>query len=204
MFKDGKLDIMIYDSSDWAGKQLRLSWITGGKFYKMFRGIEHHQGFDNWPEALKWICTIEPDKKINSVQFWGHGTPGRVWMNGDYLSARSILKKSEHHESLLMLKDRMDEDSVFWFRSCNVFAGQEGHLFGMTISKMLECRIAAHTYIVGPWQGGLHTIGPDEKPFWSIEEGLKKKKDGTYKPLWSMPWTKNTLFCLTGKIPKGW
>lgn len=204
MFEDGDLDIMIYDSSDWAGKQLRFSWITGGSFYKKFRGVECYKGFDNWPSALQWLSEVEPNKKINSVQFWGHGTPGRVWINGDYLSARSILEKSEHHAQLTKLRDRMDKDSVFWFRSCNVFAGQEGHLFAVAISKMLQCKIAAHTHIVGPWQGGLHTIGPDETPSWSLEEGLKKNKDGTLVPKWSMPWTKNTVFCLTGKIPKEW
>lgn len=66
---DNKLDIMIYDSSDWAGKQLRFSWITGGKFYKWFRSVEHHAGFDSWEEAIEWILTVEPDKKnkFNSI-----------------------------------------------------------------------------------------------------------------------------------------
>ena len=35
--EENKLDIMFYDTSDWAGEQLRFSWITGGKFYKTFR-----------------------------------------------------------------------------------------------------------------------------------------------------------------------
>lgn len=198
--KDDKLDIMFYDSSDWAGEQLRFSWITGGKFYEKFRSIEHHAGFSSWKEALKWIISIEPDKKINSIQFWGHGSPGRVWINGDFLSTRSILASSEHRELLLQLKERLTFDSVVWFRSCNVFTGQEGRLFAISFSSFLDCKIASHTYIVGPWQSGLHTIEPGCLPNWSLEEGIGK--DG--KKLWSMPWSPNTIFCLNGKIPKGW
>jgi hypothetical protein len=199
MKKDETLDIMFYDSSDWAGEQLRFSWITGGKFYQLFRGIEQHSGFDSWIEALKWLCSVEPNKKINSIQFWGHGSPGRVWINGEALSARSVLASSEHRKFLLDLSDRLDEDAVVWFRSCNVFTGHEGKLFAVTMSKILNCKIAAHTYIVGPWQSGLHTIKPDEKPSWSVEEGMEGEKR-----LWSMPWSPNTVFCLTNKIPKEW
>lgn len=199
MKKDETLDIMFYDNSDWAGEQLRLSWVTGGQFYKMFRGIEHHAGFSSWVEALKWLCSVEPNKKINSIQFWGHGTPGRVWINGETLSARSVLASSEHRKFLLDLSERMDENAFVWFRSCNVFAGHEGKLFAVTMSKILNCKIAAHTYIVGPWQSGLHTIKPDEKPSWSVEEGIDGEK---FK--WSMPWSPNTVFCLTNKFPEEW
>jgi hypothetical protein len=194
------LDIMIYDSSDWAGEELRLSWIAGGKFYKLFRSVEHHAGFSSWEEAIKWILEVEPDKKINSIQFWGHGSPGRVWINEETLSARSVLATSNHRDLLLKLKKRLTSNSVVWFRSCNVFMGQEGHLFAKVISKMLGCTIASHTYIVGPWQSGLHTIRPDEEPKWDLEEGIEQSG----KKLWSMPWSPNTIFCLTGKIPKGW
>ncbi len=199
LLTDEKLDIMIYDSSDWAGKNLRFSWVTGGKFYKLFRSVEHHSGFTSWAEALKWILQVEPNKKINSIQFWGHGSPGRVWINGEALSARSVLATSEHRNLLLKLKQRLVPESTVWFRSCNVFTGQEGHLFAKMISKMLECKIASHTYIVGPWQSGLHTIKPDEEPTWDIDEGIYDNKK-----MISMPWSPNTIFCLTGKIPEGW
>lgn len=200
LLKDDKLDIMFYDASDWAGEQLRFSWITGGKFYKMFRGVEHHDGFLSWTEALKWILSVEPDRKINSIQFWGHGSPGRVWINEEFLSVRSVLASSSHRDLLLQLKNRLTKDSVVWFRSCNVFSGKEGHLFANTFARFLNCTIASHTYIVGPWQSGLHTIKPGEQPSWSEEEGFDKNGE----KLWSMPWSPNTIFCLTGKIPEGW
>lgn len=204
MIKDEALDIMFYDSSDWAGEQLRFSWITGGKFYKMFRGVEHHAGFSSWEDALKWLSSLEEGKKINSIQFWGHGTPGRVWINGDFLSIRSVIPQHSHNSLLHALKARLTKDSVIWFRSCNVFAGSEGHLFATIMSSFFNCKVAGHTYIVGPWQSGLHTITPEQRPSWSKEEGLKNKKDGTVEKLWSTPWAPNTIFCLTGKIPESW
>lgn len=201
---DGKLDIMIYDSSDWAGKQLRFSWITGGKFYKLFHSIEHHAGFDNWQEAFEWILSVEPDRKINSIQFWGHGSPGRVWINGDALSIRSLTEQSQHYIMLKKLKDRMAKDSVIWFRSCNVFSASEGRFFSIAFCQFMQTKIAGHTYIVGPWQSGLHTIKPGQRPSWDLSEGLKKTEDGKIKKLWSTPWEKNTVFCLNNKIPEGW
>lgn len=200
LLDDGKLDIVIYDSSDWAGEQLRWSWVAGGKFYKMFGGVEHCAGFDSWQKALEWVESVEPEKKINSLQFWGHGTPGRVWVNGDFLSARSVMPTSAHYPLLQKLKSRLTADSLVWFRSCNVFTGHEGHLFATIMTSMLGCNVAAHTYIVGPWQSGLHVAEPGKAPHWPIEEGIAD--DGGYK--WSLPWSPNTVFCLTGKIPEGW
>jgi hypothetical protein len=191
---------MFYDSSDWAGKNLRFSWITGGKFYRIFRSVEYNAGFLSWEDAIKWILEVEPDKKINSIQFWGHGSPGRVWINNDFLSVRSLLASSKHRPYLLELKKRLTKESLIWFRSCNVFTGKEGRLFAMTFPTFFDCKIASHTYIIGPWQSGLHTIQPGQMPTWDIEEGLGKNGE----KLWSKPWSPNTIFCLTGKIPERW
>lgn len=202
--KDNNLDIMFYDASDWAGEQLRFSWVTGGHFYKLFRGVEETKGCYNWTEALNYLSNVDSDKKIKSIQFWGHGSPGRVWINGDFLSVRSLLASSTHRSYLLKLKERLTPESVIWFRSCNVFAGQEGYLFAIAFSQFMNCVVAGHTFIVGPWQSGLHTIKPGERPSWSKEEGIKKKENGETQMLWSKPWSPNTIFCLTGQIPKGW
>ncbi len=192
--KDQSLDIMIFDNSKWAGEKLVLSWITGGKLYQMFHGVEHHKGFDNWIEALEWINTVEPDKKINSIQYWGHGSAGMVWMNNSAINSSSIEKDLLLREQLEKLKVRLDKQSLIWFRTCNTFAGPAGQDFAKKFSKFMGCTVASHTYVIGPWQSGLHTIKPDIEPTWPIEEGLS----------WSKPWIKNTIFCLTGKIPPNW
>lgn len=198
------LDVMIYDASDWAGKELRFSWVTGGLFYRLFKSIDEVRGCFDWTEALRFLTSVQKGRKIKTVQFWGHGTPGHVWINGRTLSIRSLLASSYHRELLLKLKDRLDSDSVIWFRACNVAATSEGQLFMQSLANLLGCRIAAHTFIVHPWQGGLHTIGPGEEPDWPIDEGVRVKKDGSLEMLWTKPWSPNTVFCLTSEIPEGW
>mgnify|MGYP001547377037 FL=1 len=204
LLADNKLDIMFFDRSDWAGDQLRFSWITGGLLYRLFGGVEVTGGFLNWQDALRWLAEVEPGQKINSIQFWGHGSPGRVWINNEYLSIRSLYPGNPHRDLLLKIKSRLTPESTIWFRCCSVFAKEEGHVFATTFSQFMNCRIAAHTHIIGPWQSGLHSILPGRQPSWSTQEGVGKNPDGTTKILWSKPWSTNTIFCLTGKIPEGW
>lgn len=204
LIKNNDLDVMVYDASDWAGEQLRFSWVTGGLFYRLFRSVEEVRGCLNWTEALRWMSEIQKGKKIKTIQFWGHGTPGHVWINGHPLSMKSFLATSAHKHYLLKLKERLGPDSVIWFRACNVAATSEGQVFMQTLSNVLGCRVAAHTFIVHPWQSGLHTIGPGEEPEWPTDEGVRVREDGTLEMLWSKPWSPNTIFCLTGKIPEGW
>lgn len=198
------LDVMFYDASDWAGEELRFSWITGGLFYRLFGSIEEIRGCFNWTEALKFLANVQPGKKIKTIQFWGHGTPGNVWINGHSLSVRSLLATSAHRHYLNKLKQRLDPDSVVWFRACNVAATQEGQFFMQSLANFLGCKVAAHTFIVHAWQGGLHTLGPGQEPDWPLDEGVEFDKDGNLKMLWTKPWSPNTLFCLTGKIPEEW
>lgn len=194
MIKDNTLDIMIFDNSDWAGEKLVLSWITGGKLYQLFHGVEHYKGFSSWKETFEWINQLEPHRKINSIQYWGHGSSGAVWMNDTALNSQSVKEDSDLFSHLQNLCTRLEPTSLVWFRTCNTFAGELGHKFAKTFSNFLGCTVAAHTYVIGPWQSGLHTIKPDMEPSWPVEEGLT----------WSKPWTKNTIFCLTGKIPPNW
>ena len=202
--KDEDLDIMFYDNSSWAGDHLRFSWLTGGVFYKYFKSVEENSGFEDWESALKWLNYVQPNKKIKTIQFWGHGTPGRVWINGECLSVRSFLASSPERYLLSKLKERLTPDSTVWFRCCNLFAGKEGKLFAKSLANFLNCRVAGHTFIVHGWQGGLHTVKPGQDPSWSESEGIKIKKDGSKEMLWTAPWSPNTIFCLTNEIPEGW
>lgn len=204
LLKDENLDIMFYDSSEWAGEQLRFSWITGGYLYKAFHGIEEVKGCLGWEQALKFLISIQPGKKINSIQFWGHGSPGTVWINGEALNMRSLLASSRHRQLLLQLKERLSPETTIWFRSCNVAAGPEGQMFVKSLSQLLGCKVAAHTFVVHVLQGGLHTVNPGQEPDWPLDEGIEVGKDGNLKILWTKPWSPNTLTCLTSKIPEGW
>ncbi len=202
--KDTTLDLMFYDKSEWAGKVQTLSFINGGKFYRLFRGVENHAGFDNWHEAFTWLSQVESDAKIDSIQFWGHGFPGGIVMNGEALKSSSLKPQSKHYALLKAIKERLKPDSVIWLRSCTSFAGSIGKKFAKDLANFFGCTVAGHTFIIGPWQSGLHTLKPNSEPTWTDEEGFELNKEGVLKTAWSKPWSPNTIFCLTGKIPKNW
>lgn len=201
---ENKFDLMFYDKSPWAGKALTFSFINGGKFYKMFRSVENHAGFDNWADALTWLTTVEPDKKIDTIQFWGHGFTGGIAINGESLKSSSLKPQSKYYTLLKALKARLKPDSVIWLRSCASFAGILGKKFAQDLANFFGCTVAGHSFIIGPWQSGLHTLRPGEQPSWSDIEGFTKDKEGVLVSAWSKPWETHTIFCLTGKIPKNW
>lgn len=231
---DDGLRIMIYDETDvrtWASYATKLkdhtpdavdnvldhavenldielglthSWWAGGKLFRLLRRFDHTRGFNNWPAALEWIANLEPEHSIKEIQFWGHGSPGRAWIHNRPLTASSFEHKP-HRDPLMRIKTRLTEDSLIWFRTCSTFAGTRGHAFAKTWADNLGCRIAAHTHIIGLWQGGLHSIKPNENPQWPDTEGIKDGTPDKIKSmLWSRPWTPNTIFGLRSTLPKGW
>ena len=62
---------------------LTHSWFVGGGLYRGLGRIDTYMGFRVWYRALEWLATVHPEQKIDHIQYWGHGSPGRVWMDGD-------------------------------------------------------------------------------------------------------------------------
>jgi hypothetical protein len=182
---------------------LSHSWFAGGLLYRGLRRLDLFKGFLSWNEALGWLSEVEPDRKIDQIQYWGHGSPGRVWMNGQALTHRAF--GSGHAPQLSRLASRLTPESLVWFRTCATFTGDQGQDFAQVWSQALNCRVAAHTFNTGVWQSGLHSIRPGELPSWSAMEGIKEgTPDAIKKIAWSMPWSTNTITCLHGEVPKGW
>lgn len=202
--QDQKFDVMFYDASQWAGTIQNFSFINGGKFYKMFRSVENHAGFESWQDAFTWLNEVEPEKKFDTIQFWGHGFPGGIAMNGEALKRSSLKPQSKYYALLKTLKSRLKPDSVIWLRTCTSFAGSIGKKFAQDLANFFGCTVAGHTFKIGPWQSGLHTLKPNETPYWNDTEGFTPNKEGLLETAWSLPWSPNTIFCLTGKIPKNW
>jgi hypothetical protein len=192
--------LMTYDDTDWAGEGLTTSWFAGGKLYKLFRTLDLVRPASSWREAFDWLSTVEPDKKIDVWQFWGHGSPGSVYIDGTPLTADALIPGHQFHNDLLVLKDRLHSNSLVWFRTCSTFNGRIGKKFAVDLANFLGCRVAAHTFIIGPFQSGLHSIKPGQEPSWSDDEGRNSKGES----LMSMPWYTNTITCLHGNVPKGW
>lgn len=192
--------VMTYDSTDWAGNSLTKSWFAGGKLYKFFRALDVVKPVTSWKEAFSWLNTVDPGKKIDMWQFWGHGSPAKVYVNGGSVGLDLLAQNHEFHADLVALKARLHPQSLVWFRSCETFNGPNGKKFAKDLADFLGCTVAAHTFIIGPFQSGLHSVRPGQEPSWPDGEGCDANGRGQV----SMPWYTNTVTCLTGNVPKGW
>lgn len=183
--------VVIYDKKPGQGFEqwmLMACWFVAAHVQKLFGKVDVVKGFTSWNEMCHWLvhCEIQ---LFSSIQYWGHGSPGNVWMNGQPLQK----------EELLQLRNKLSAQSVLWFRTCSTFQGARGQKFASYLANNLDCIIAGHTRIIGLLQGGLHTITPRTMPSWSVDEGEPKSWLPSY-----LVWGPNTIICFATRIPKGW
>ncbi len=195
---------MVYDAT-WVGRAsqvgLTSSWIAGGALYRALGRLDHVYGARSWEDALAWLCSVEPSRPISEVQYWGHGRFGRALIARDVLDKRALDDPAHpRHDDLAALRDRLTGDALVWFRTCETFGRPEGHAFAAAWTRFFERRAAGHTYVIGPFQSGLHSLSPGQAPSWSVDEGVGE--DG--KALMSSPGAPHTITCLHGAVPAGW
>jgi hypothetical protein len=176
---------------------LTQTWFGGGLLYRLLGRIDKAKGFTTWEEALKWLATFEPGEKIERIEVWGHGSPGRSWMLEDGALDYWSPKSPKYTVAMGLIKDRLTDDALIWFRNCSVFAGVKGHEFARAWTDFFGCRVAAHTHIIGFWQAGLHTAHPGVEPKWSLKEGDRGRAvSGRKSP--------NRITCLGNEFPNEW
>jgi len=183
--------VTIYDRNPGAGLGqwfLKASWAVGCWLQKRLGLVDDYYGAASWLEAAEWLRQHEGP--FQSIQYWGHGSPGLVWLAG----------KSMPEAFFAPVKPKLTADSTIWFRCCSVFCGAWGQEFSRMLADSLGCVIAGHTVTIGPWQGGLHTRKPFTSPSWPATE----REPGTGIPVHLLPVFPNTIFCLTTTIPEGW
>ena len=200
---------MVYDAT-WVGRPfvqagLTSSWIVGGALYRGLGRIDAAYGATSWEDALAWLCSVEPTRRIDEVQYWGHGTWGRALIARDVLDAAAVEDPSHsRHADLRALRDRLaGPRALLWFRTCETFGGEAGHRFASSWVRFFGCQVAGYTYVIGPWQSGLHSLAPGQAPRWSVREGLADDVEAPRQALMSGPGAPNTITCLHGRIPDG-
>lgn len=187
------MKVMIYDATDTQpGLELSDAWRVGSWLYRSMKRIDRCLGATSWAEALDWLTIAGDAEGLDEVQFWGHGSPGNVWLAGKSLNVDALSRV------------RMKPNGLFWLRTCASFAGHPGHQLAKRMVGVLGCRVAAHTYNIGLWHSGLRSLHPGAdgavaEPSWSQEEGIK---DGKTK--WSRPGAPNTITFLHGAFPETW
>jgi hypothetical protein len=166
------LRLMIYDRTCGA---LTASWWVGGHLARAMGRLDGRAGFDRWADALRWLRARSDaaSRPIGEIQYWGHGHPGYVRMARDRLDRAALAPGHPLHDELRQLRDRLlpGGQALFWFRTCQTFAGPEGHAFARDWTRFFSARTAGHTFIIGPLQSGLHVLAPGEEPSWPVEEG---------------------------------
>jgi len=182
--------VTIYDKNPGPGFSqwfLKTMWMLGCWLQKVFGKVDAYYGATSWDDAFMWL---NRQGMISSLQYWGHGSPGYVWLSGYNLPISSFE----------LLKSKVTPETIIWFRTCSTFQGALGHAFSTKLTDLLKCTVAGHTRIIGPFQGGLHTRKPGVAPSWPMSEGEFPKS--WWPSFWR--WGNNTITCLATKIPKGW
>jgi hypothetical protein len=204
------LRLMIYDRTC-TGPRLRPglshAWWTGGVLYgKLLRRLHAWHGVRSWAEGLAWLAQVQRERAIAEVQFWGHGKWGRAYVGRDVLDRDALGPGHPLHAALAAVRERLvGPEALWWFRTCETFGALPGHEFAQGLTDYLGCRAAGHTYIIGGWQSGLHSLRPGERPGWSPLEGLKDgAPEDPREALWSRRREPNTIHFLSGVIPAGY
>lgn len=187
------MKVTIYDAKPGPGVGqwfLKTSWRVGCALQKFFGAVDEYHGAESWDDAVAWLLTKQ---NITSLQYWGHGSPGIVW----------LAQKPMPYGALLPVKAALAPFALVWFRCCSVFQGRAGYAFAKTLADAMGCTVAGHSYIIGLWQSGLHTHRAGWHCGWSIDEGAEKLRCPRW-PTYLRPWLPRTVFCLTTEVPKEW
>jgi hypothetical protein len=200
------LRLLVYDRTAGA---LATAWWAGKALYRGLGRLDAGFGAASWAEALEWLGSHGAGAPLAEVQFWGHGRWGLARIGSEALDVAAVLDdRHPHRARLRRVAERLlpGDQGLWWFRTCETFGTEAGQRFARAWTRALGCRAAGHTYVIGVWQSGLHSLLPGEEPPWSPDEGLRPPgPDGRAASLarTSGPRAPNTITCFHGKVPPG-
>jgi len=200
------LRLVIYDATQRlrSPRALGSSWHYGTHLYRALGRIDGAYGARSFADAFAWLASYDPARAIGELQFWGHGKWGRVFIEREPLDRDLLRPGHRHHRAFSAFRERLNDDALLWFRTCETLGAQPGRDFAAALADATGARVAGHTFVIGFYQSGLHCLRPGEAPHWSDTEGLAR--GSATQPevaLNSSPSAPNTISCLTGRIPAG-
>ena len=101
------------------------------------------------------------------------------------------------------LRDALAPGALVWLRCCSAF-GYGGRELAPRLADRLGARVAGHTYIIGAWQSGTHSVAPGGKADWDLLEGVETSGGVARGAKMSAPGEPRTVGCLRLGLPDGW
>ena len=202
------LRLLVFDRTDRGGlwrPGLSHAWAAGQYLYRGMGRLDASFGATSWAEALAWLGDHRRESPIAEIQFWGHGRWGNARISGEPLDRSALVAGHPHYPALSRIRERLlpGAQGLWWFRTCETFGTATGQAFASAWARFFGCRAAGHTYVIGIWQSGLHSLLPDQAPPWPVDEGLPRGVGSPAIALPSRPTAPNTISFLHGKIPPG-
>ncbi len=201
------LRLIVFDRTCVGRGGLGLSpvWRGGTRLYSLLRRVDAAYGAASFEEAWRWVASCEPARRIDEIQFWGHGKWGRLFIDGQSLDRSALGPRHRCHPLLCAVRERLAPEALFWFRTCETFGAAAGHDFAAAWTDFFGVKAAGHTFVVAAWQSGLHSLSPGAFPSWSASEGLLSgSPEKPQRAASSGPTQPHTVTFLTGSIPNGW
>jgi hypothetical protein len=204
------LRLMVYDRTcraKVAPVGLSTAWAAGSVLYRGLNRLDAAFGATSWDDALRWLGSYEPTRRIAEVQYWGHGRWGRVYVDKDVLDKTAFAPGHRLSSRIEALRERLvpDGEALLWLRTCEAFGAAAGHDFAARLADGLGARVAGHTFIIGALQSGLRGLLPGHRPDWPAEEGIaegtaekpvRAHGSGIRRP--------RTITCFDGAVPPAW
>ena len=193
------MKVIIYDDANRRPWYVWSCWAVGAWLYRLIRRVDAVYPAQSWAGALQWLLSL--GKPLAEVQFWGHGSWGRVLIGSDALNSWTV--STSHVSALRDLRERLAPGAIWWFRACQVFGAVPGQRFAVEWCRALDCTVASHTFIIHVWHGGLCVLHPGDEPGWPVAEGYAAgSRDLPRDAIWARPWSPRTILALRTRIPK--
>jgi hypothetical protein len=200
------LRLLVYDATQRSRspRALGLAWQAGSYLYGGLGRIDASYGASGWEDAFEFLATWGAGRTIGELQFWGHGKWGRALIDGESFDRRTLSELHPLFSRVAAFRERLEPGALVWFRTCETLGAQAGQDFARALADHLGARIAGHTYVIGFFQSGLHSLSPGAPPSWSPSEGIASgSPDRPERAFSSGPSRPNTITCLNGVVPEG-
>jgi hypothetical protein len=200
------LRLLVYDATQRVRppRALGLAWHAGSYLYRGLGRIDAAFGARHWTEAFDFLAKHQADRTIGELQFWGHGKWGRALIHGESFDRRALASGHTLSSGIAAFRERLEPEALVWFRTCETLGARAGHDFARALADHLNARVAGHTFVIGFFQSGLHSLSPGEAPTWLPSEGIASGSPvEPLRALSSGPTRPNTVTCFDGVVPDG-